>query len=332
VLDRARRAGVYVFASAGNFGQRERITFPGRMATWVETGNLWRDARGAAFSVGSVNANDAISSFTSRGMDLQVQAPGESLATFGPASRTFRVTGTSFADPLAAGAMALAMGETSSSNWGRLGAFFGSRGVLETQSLWWQHYRASRTWCDVTTTDGSIWCHGHGRLDVEQLIRSLPGWTQPTPRVSMDAVMNGNFEAGSTNWQLSNAVVGVQGGSPEVHAFSQKAAARLNAGGSINQTVTNLRPNTTYTITAWAHVGWTGETGTIGVRNHGQTERTQTIANTQDNLGGRFVRQSLSFTTGGSSTSAQIFFNKPVGYGGPMMIDRVSVTQGSAAY
>lgn len=328
VLDRARRAGVYIFASAGNFGAKDRITFPGRMVGWKENGYLWRDTTNYVFGVGSVNANNALSSFSSRGQELQFVAPGESLTTFAPGSQTFRVSGTSFAAPLVSGAVALAMSETSSANWPLIGSTLLRNDVgMDQRMMWWQHYRASRSWCDVGNAPNQ-WCHGWGRLDVEAMIRALPGWTQPTPRIGMDFVINGNFDTGSSNWSLSNGVVAQEGNNGQ-SAFSGDFSARVNSGGSLSQNVTGLQPNTTYTITAWAQVNWSGESGVMGVRNHGQAERSQTIANTSGK--GEWVRQSMSFTTGSTSTSAQIFFSKSSG-AGPLFVDRISVTQGSTVY
>jgi subtilisin family serine protease len=90
-----RKAGVFIAAASGNEGIQSPpgINYPA--------------ADPNVIAVGSVNTRDVISSFTSRGPDLDLLAPGEGLATplFNPRTgqHTYSAAaGTSFATPYAA--------------------------------------------------------------------------------------------------------------------------------------------------------------------------------------------------------------------------------------
>jgi subtilisin family serine protease len=105
-LKKLRKAGVFISAASGNEGVQNPpgINYPAADRNVV--------------SVGSVNPRDVISSFTSRGADLDLLAPGEGIATplFNPRTgqRTYTsAAGTSFAAPHAA-ATALLVKQVSS--------------------------------------------------------------------------------------------------------------------------------------------------------------------------------------------------------------------------
>ncbi len=107
----ANSLGVYVVTSAGNSGSS--MTFPAANAQSAPYSDR-------LFSVGSVNSSGSRSSFSSFGSALKFSAPGEGIVSAYPDNRVASVRGTSFAAPLVSGALALAMGETPSSNWGSL--------------------------------------------------------------------------------------------------------------------------------------------------------------------------------------------------------------------
>ena len=58
--------------------------------------------------IGSVNSSDSLSSFSAHERGLYAVAPGEKIATAFPDRRVTLATGTSFAAPMFAGALALA--------------------------------------------------------------------------------------------------------------------------------------------------------------------------------------------------------------------------------
>jgi thermitase len=108
-IARATAAGVVVTESAGNEG-KERLNYPAADAHNLGVvGNM-------TVSVGSVNAKDIKSVFSNYGKSLELVTPGESV--FGPAPgqtngnwNMAAWSGTSMSAPMAAGALALAMGE-----------------------------------------------------------------------------------------------------------------------------------------------------------------------------------------------------------------------------
>ena len=115
IINTATAQGIYVVASAGNTSD-SNITYP---AAWAKTGS------GAKYllSVGSVNSSNGKSSFSSSGTALEFLAPGEGISSAYPGGQIASYTGTSFAAPQVAGAVALAMGDTASVNKGNLESY-----------------------------------------------------------------------------------------------------------------------------------------------------------------------------------------------------------------
>ncbi len=150
----ANAQGVRIVASAGNNGQKDNMTSPG-MFTWY--GGTYMKTIG----VGSVNTNDALSSFSAFGGALFSTAPGESITSAYPGGQAVSATGTSFAAPMYTGAIALAYADMPNT---------ADRSQIE-YSLWYS--------MDWAVASGGV--QGmYGRLNLERLIRSLPGWTEPT--------------------------------------------------------------------------------------------------------------------------------------------------------
>lgn len=100
VVEHAASRNVFLVASAGNTGDG-RITYP---AAIDEEDYL-------TAGVGSVDADDVKSDFSTFGGDLTMVAPGEALWTAFPGEAAAHWSGTSMAAPLVSGAIALALGE-----------------------------------------------------------------------------------------------------------------------------------------------------------------------------------------------------------------------------
>jgi thermitase len=150
----ANAQGVRIVASAGNSGQKDNVTSPG-MFTWY-SGTYMK-----TIGVGSVNTSDALSSFSAYGGALFSTAPGESILTAYPSNQAVSATGTSFAAPMYTGALALAYADMPNA---------ADRSQIE-YSLWYS--------MDWTVASGGV--QGvYGRLNLERLLRGLPGWTEPT--------------------------------------------------------------------------------------------------------------------------------------------------------
>ncbi|GLX66996.1 hypothetical protein MU1_13400 [Paenibacillus glycanilyticus] len=114
-------------------------------------------------------------------------------------------------------------------------------------------------------------------------------------------VVNANFEGGITGWTgwgsyqvvASNAIGGAN-------------SCKVAWTGACEQTVTGLQPNTTYTFTAWGKVT-SGGTGYIGVKNYGGNEQKLPIST------GDYTKQTITFTTGASNTTALIYMYNNAG-------------------
>lgn len=286
--------GVWVVASAGNQGKKDEITYPGRWGWWLNN----------VVGVGSVDSDDKLSAFSSFGADVFSWAPGNDVFSYYPNSRSAKVRGTSFAAPIVAGAMALAHSETTAT-WVRKDLKYYYEISLEQQSLWYNLYRSSSSWCNVSVGWGGLWCHGAGRLDVERFLRSLPGFSPASNTGMLDFVRNGNFESGSfANWTTSGSVLPGVG-----DYFAGAYAASIYGAGSLEQTISGLVPNTNYTLSAWLKVDGSSESIVLGARNFGGSEVGTSATGSTD-----WVRRSVDFKTGASNTSAVIFLRKTSGW------------------
>jgi beta-glucanase (GH16 family) len=115
-------------------------------------------------------------------------------------------------------------------------------------------------------------------------------------------IVNPGFEQGTTAWSLS--------GSAAVVNYNQNTgfnALRMDGGtGGAEQVISGLTPNTTYTLSAWDRVSYPSAVARLGVKNYGGTD---TWA---DNSGTGYTQESVTFTTGPTSTQATIYCSKPV--------------------
>ncbi len=306
----ANSRGVWVVASAGNQGKKDEITYPGRWGWWLSN----------VIGVGSVATDDKLYNFSSFEADVLTWAPGNDVSSYYPGNRTAKVRGTSFAAPIVAGAMALAYSETTD-NGARINLKSYFQDSLEGSSLWYRLYKPNKSWCTIPNGLGDVWCHGAGRLDIERFLLSLPGFSPASNAGTLDFVRNGSFESGSfANWTTSGSVsIGWVDWWGEY--FAGAYGARINATGSLEQTITGLAPNTTYTLTAWLKVDGGGESMSLGVRNFGGNEATASATGVTD-----WVQRSIDFKTGANNTSATIFARKTAGIY-PAFADLITVTR-----
>ncbi len=104
MLALAAERRVLITASSGNTGDGN-ITYPARNARVGVKGGAY------LLSVGSVNAYNALSTFSTYGEALEMTAPGEFVYTAFPDNRVGYWSGTSFSAPMVAGTVALVLGE-----------------------------------------------------------------------------------------------------------------------------------------------------------------------------------------------------------------------------
>jgi thermitase len=190
----ANSYGVRIIAAAGNNGQLNNIDSPA-MFTWVSS------TYQMTIGVGSVNANDQKSSFSSYGDNIYTFAPGENIWSAYPGNKSANFTGTSFAAPIVTGSVALAMSETPDPN--------KRKSVIRdpatnTPFLW-----SAQDWPTSLNISG----YTRGRLNLENFVRSLPGWTAPTD------IQAGVYQVTNVN---SGKCLNVQGGSTVSNAAIQQ--------------------------------------------------------------------------------------------------------------
>ena len=104
MLAYAAERKVFVTASSGNTGD-SNITYPAR--------NAREGTKAGAYllSVGSVDAYNRLSTFSTYGDALELTAPGEYIYTAFPGNQVGYWSGTSFAVPMVTGTLALILGE-----------------------------------------------------------------------------------------------------------------------------------------------------------------------------------------------------------------------------
>jgi thermitase len=156
-IDAATANGVLVIASSGNTGD-QNVTFP------ASTAYVDKKAGMNTLSVGSVDANDAKSTFSTYGttkQPLELVAPGELIFAPAPDNRMAAWSGTSMAAPMASGALALAMGQTLK---------IPKSDVLDKLTSSAANIYSS------TLNEAYKNMLGKGRLDVEQFLKATISW------------------------------------------------------------------------------------------------------------------------------------------------------------
>lgn len=104
-INAATSRGIFVISSSGNTNN-ENITFPANQAT-----NLNIAIDSFSLSVGSVDANDDKSAFSTFGTTLEVVAPGEQVFGPVPGDKLGAWSGTSMSAPMVSATLGLALGQ-----------------------------------------------------------------------------------------------------------------------------------------------------------------------------------------------------------------------------
>jgi hypothetical protein len=272
-LQYAASKKVYVVASAGNDGVLDGVTYPA--ATTYASG-----VQGYVFGIGSVNSSDILSSFSNYGWSLLGVAPGESIFSAFPGNMAASFTGTSFAAPLFSGALALGLKELPAG--ADSGAF---------STYLYNSFRSGNIY-DSNMTARGLDAIGSGRLDIEAMIRNFPNWTPKVAYGATNFVTNGTFANNTVGWN--------SWGTPSVVQDGGNTAVKFKPNDGIYQTVTGLKPNTSYTLSAWMRGTTTWEGMSINVRNFGGTFASTAIGF----IGSAYAPRYVTFTTGPNSTSA----------------------------
>lgn len=134
-VKRATDKGIYVVCSAGNAGKDDSVVYPARYEE--------------CYAVGATNQSGYVSAFSSRGVEVDIAAPGERVLAAWKNGGYARVSGSSFSAPLCAGLFAL-MKEV---------------GVEITHKL------LGDTAIDIETPGKDI-KSGHGMIDAFKIIRN----------------------------------------------------------------------------------------------------------------------------------------------------------------
>jgi hypothetical protein len=141
IIETAAQAGIYVVMAAGNDALNS-VYYPAAYATT----SIYKSM---LLSVGSVSASDILSTFSNYGTGLEFLAPGEQVFSSYPDSRIAYFTGTSFAAPIVSGAVALAKGDTTSTNFKSIESYL---------------------------SQGAAAVSGYKRIDPANLLRLIPGF------------------------------------------------------------------------------------------------------------------------------------------------------------
>jgi thermitase len=157
----ANSRGVRIVAAAGNNGQWNNMDSPAQFS-WMNQTSTW------TVGIGSVNASDQRSSFSSYGDGLYVYAPGENIWSAYPGNKSANFTGTSFAAPIYAGTLALGLSEMPVSQRVNI-----QRALWTSQSANGMDFGPAQ----YTGSNGNLY---GGRLNLEKFVRNLPGWVAPT--------------------------------------------------------------------------------------------------------------------------------------------------------
>ena len=185
-------------------------------------------------------------------------------------------------------------------------------------------YAGAEPDCGAYEVDGNDWTAGHN-------FSSPPNPTFASIDTAyINKVANSSFENGWTSWTKTGALNATPISSNSWNysittARAQDKHLRLGTGtDGIQQELSGLSPNTTYTLSAWVKADL-GETVAVGASNFGGTDVSKTYNN---NLYGQVI---MDFTTGTASTTATISISKTTNTNGYAYVDLVGVVKKDTA-
>lgn len=167
---------------------------------------------------------------------------------------------------------------TASTEYGLVSVFFTTGASATSATIFLEHTDESWNW------------HYWDKVTVEQ-------FTQPI------SIANGTFENGTIDpW-----VVVERGGIANNYRYEGNYAGYAGHNGAIQQIIGGLKPNTTYTISAFMRSADAANMGVLGVKNYTTSSN---YVEVQSAIDGSFSKKSVQFTTGSTNTSAVVYFKK----------------------
>lgn len=168
-----------------------------------------------------------------------------------------------------------------------------------------------------------------------------PDWTAgcnfsnpPSPTFSsidtpyMNRAVNGGFESGDmSSWTKNGAQTATiinqkAWGLETANTRTGNYGVRLGLGANgIEQIITGLQSNTTYTVSGWIKVD-IGESACAGVKNYNGSAQSESSAVTADT----WQKVTVDFTTGAANTSATVYFSKTSTGSGYVYCDDMGTT------
>jgi hypothetical protein len=108
VINRARQAGIIVFAASGNRGDASRLSYPACLSGAVSVGSVYdSDGSFQSSTCSDTMSPDKVSCFSNGGPLLDLLAPGVKISSTGRDNKTTELSGTSMAAPHASALAAL---------------------------------------------------------------------------------------------------------------------------------------------------------------------------------------------------------------------------------
>ncbi|MBC2366530.1 toxin Cry1Ac domain D-VI-related protein [Listeria booriae] len=130
-------------------------------------------------------------------------------------------------------------------------------------------------------------------------------WNDRTVEQTGNLVKNGEFDSGIANWK---PWIGATSTTPVVVKEGSNNVLQLAGNSSVEQVISGLKPNTTYTLEIYGKADNNGYVS-VGVKNYGGTQKTARVSGTD------YTKASVTIRTGATNTSATVFVLKGAGNG-----------------